>query len=73
MPTYNYFCPKCGASEEVYHGMLVEVTVMCDPCLVERVREGVVDYPHARDHDNGFIISTEAMGIINAITSEWRQ
>lgn len=39
MPTYNYVCPKCGASEEVYHGMLVEVTVMCDPCLVEKIRK----------------------------------
>jgi hypothetical protein len=25
------------------------------------------------DHYNGFINSTEAMGIINAITIEWRQ
>jgi putative FmdB family regulatory protein len=39
MPTYKYVCPECGDAEEVYHGMLVEVQVACDKCLVEKVRK----------------------------------
>ena len=39
MPTYTYVCQQCGHSEEVFHEMSADVKVVCDACMIEKVRK----------------------------------
>ncbi len=41
MPTYDYYCPSCGFSEDIFHSIHKEALTECPQCKENTLKRGV--------------------------------